>query len=214
VERLIVQYALQRADDPRTVRTREALRDALLRLLERKPLDQITIREIVAHANISYVTFFRHHPTKEALLHDIAAEQVRGLADLMLPALDARDTRAASIALCTYVDYRRELWSTLLTGGAAAVLREEFLRHAAEVAASRADPDSEFPPALAVTLNVSSTIEVLTWWLRQKRPLPIEQVARIHERLVILPILEAADSNKRKASGQRRQARSRGLTLK
>ena len=72
-----MQYALQRADDPRTVRTREALRNALLRLLERKPLEQITIREIVAHAKISYVTFFRHHPTKEALLHDIAAEQVR-----------------------------------------------------------------------------------------------------------------------------------------
>src|SRR5262249_17587531 len=111
-------------------------------------------------------------------------------------------------------DYRRELWSTLLTGGAAGVLREEFLRHAAEVAVSRADPDSEIPAALAVTLNVSSTIEVLTWWLRQKRPRPIEEVARIHERLVILPILEAADSNKRKASGQRRQPRSRGSTLK
>ena len=94
----IVQYALQRADDPRTVRTREALRNALLRLLERKPLEQITIREIVAQAKISYVTFFRHHPTKEALLHDIAAEQVRGLTELMLPALDARDTRAASTA--------------------------------------------------------------------------------------------------------------------
>src|SRR5262249_31367735 len=141
-------------------------------------------------------------------------EQVRGLADLMLPALDARDTRAASTALCTYVDYRRELWSTLLTGGAAAVLREEFLRHAAEVAASRADPDSEIPPALAVTLNVSYTLDGLPWWLRQKRPLPIERVARIHERLVILPILEAADGSKRRASGQRRQSRSRGATLK
>jgi len=48
--------------------------------------------------------------------------------------------------LCTYVDYRRKLWSTLLIGGAAAVLREEFLRIAAEVAATRADPDNWFPP--------------------------------------------------------------------
>jgi AcrR family transcriptional regulator len=208
-----VQYALQRADDPRTVRTREALRNALLRLLERKPLEQITIREIVAHAKISYVTFFRHHPTKEALLHDIAAEQVRGLTELMLPALDARDTRAASIALCTYVDYRRKLWSTLLTGGAATVLREEFLRQAAEVAASRADPDSWFPPELAVMLNVSSTIEVLSWWLRQKRPLPIDRMAQIHERVVIIPILDAADREKGTVSGRRRRQRSR-LTVK
>src|SRR5579862_7891065 len=69
------------ADDPRTVRTREALRDALLRLLEHESLEQITIREIAANANISYVTFFRHYPTKEALLRDIAKEQVRRLVE-------------------------------------------------------------------------------------------------------------------------------------
>jgi AcrR family transcriptional regulator len=203
-----------RAGDPRTARTRQALRNALLHLLERKPLEQITIRAIVAHAKVSYVTFFRHHPTKEALLHDIAAEQVRGLTDLMLPALDARDTRAASIALCTYVDYRRKLWSTLLTGGAATVLREEFLRHAAEVAASRSDPDNWFPPELAVMLNVSSTIEVLTWWLRQKRPLPIDRMAEIHERVVIAPIIDAADSGKGTASGKRGRQRPRRPAVK
>jgi AcrR family transcriptional regulator len=201
-------------DDPRTVRTREALRDALLRLLEQKSLEQITVREIVASANISYVTFFRHHPTKEALLHDVAEEQVRRLTALILPALDARDTRAASTALCVYVDCYRKLWSTLLTGGAAAVLREEFLRHAAEVAASRSDPNNWLPPELAVTLNVSSTIEVLSWWLRQKRPLPIERVAAIHERVVIVPILEAAESGKSKVTGKRRQQRPREITMK
>jgi len=202
------------ADDPRTVRTRESLRDALLRWLEKNSLEQITIREIAASANISYVTFFRHHPTKEALLHDIAEEQVRRLTYLILPAIDARDTRAASTALCVYVDYNRKLWTTLLTGGAAAVMREAFLRHAAEVAASRSDPDSWLPPELAVSLNVSSTIEVLTWWLRQKRPLPIERVAEIHERVVIVPILEAAETGKNKPTGKRRQQRPRDVTMK
>jgi AcrR family transcriptional regulator len=202
------------AEDPRTVRTREALRDALLRLLERKPLEQITIREIAAGANISYVTFFRHHPAKEALLRDIAEEQVRRLTYLILPAIDARDTRAASTALCVYVDYNRKLWSTLLTGGAATVMREAFLQHAAEVAASRSDPNSWIPPELAVSLNVSSTIEVLTWWLRQKRPLPIERVAEIHERVVIAPILEATEGSKSKVAGKRRQQRQRELTMK
>jgi AcrR family transcriptional regulator len=202
------------ANDPRTLRTREALREALLRLLEQKPLDQITIRAIVANANISYVTFFRHHPTKESLLHDIAADQVRGLTDLILPALDARNTRAASTALCAYVDNRRRLWSTLLTGGAAAVLREEFLRIANEVAVSRSDPNNWFPPQLAVILNVSSTIEVLTWWLRQKEPLPIERVAEMHERAVIIPILEAAERGKAKVSGRREKRRPRRVTKK
>jgi AcrR family transcriptional regulator len=167
------------------------LRTALLDLLEEKPLEQITIRDLAATAGIGYVTFFRHHPTKEALLHEIAAEQVQRLTDLMLPALEASDTHSASVALCTYVDSHRKLWSTLLAGGAAAVLREELLRLAAEVAAPRSNPNNWFPPELAVTFNVTCTIELLTWWLRQKRPVSIARVAEIHERVIIAPTIEA-----------------------
>lgn len=191
---------------PRTLRTRAELRNALLALLQKKPLDQIKIGEIAARAGVSRVTFFRHHPTKESLLHDIAAEQVRCLSDLMLPALEASDTYAASMALCAYVDRHRKLWSTLLTGGAAAVLREELLKNAAQIAAGRSDPNNLLPPELAITLNVSGTIEVLTWWLRQKHPLPMERVAEIHARVVITPIIEA-DTSGFWSAGRKRKKR-------
>ena len=54
--------------DARAVRSARAMEAALLALLARKPLEQITIREVAAEAGVSYATFFRHHPTKEALL--------------------------------------------------------------------------------------------------------------------------------------------------
>ena len=182
---------LSTAQDPRAVHSRQVLRRALLDLLECKPLDQITIRDITAAAGIGYVTFFRHHPTKEALLHEIAAEQVRQLTELMLPALDASETHTASVALCTYVNEHRKLWSTLLTGGAAGVLKEELLKEAAEVAATRSNPKNWFPPELAVAFNVSCTIELLAWWLRQTRPVPMERVAEIHARIIMTPSIEA-----------------------
>src|SRR5579864_7490517 len=86
------------AEDPRAVRSREALRRAFLELLETKALDQITIQQITERAGVGYVTFFRHHGTKEALLNEIAAAQIRRLVDLTLPVLDAVDSRAASLA--------------------------------------------------------------------------------------------------------------------
>ena len=176
--------AASRTDDP-------ALRRALLRLLDLKPLEQITIRDICEVARVGYTTFFRHHPTKEALLHEIAAEQVRQLTELMLPALDASEIHTASVALCTYVNEHRKLWSTLLTGGAAGVLREELLKKSAEVAATRSNPKNWFPPELAVAFSVSCTIELLTWWLRQTRPVPMERVAEIHTRIIMTPTIEA-----------------------
>jgi AcrR family transcriptional regulator len=111
--------------DPRAARSREALRRAFLGLLESKPLDQITIQDITSAADLGYVTFFRHHATKESLLNEIAADQIRFLVSLTLAVLDRSNVRAASLALCSYVDQHRALWTTLLTGGAAAVIREE-----------------------------------------------------------------------------------------
>jgi AcrR family transcriptional regulator len=187
----ILRPHLRTARDARAVRTREALRQALLRLLDLKPLDQITIRDICEVADVGYTTFFRHHPTKESLLNDVAAEQIGRLVGLALPVADTSNTRAASIALCTYVDEHRKLWSTLLTGGAAGAMRDEFMRLSRQIAATRAQPGTWPPPDIAVILVVSSTIELLSWWLRDPRPLTIEQVADIHERVIIAPAVNS-----------------------
>src|SRR3546814_18012954 len=92
---------LSTAQDARAVRTRAALREALLTLLENLSIDQITIRDIAATAGIGYTTFFRHHPTKEALLDDLAAEEIRELGELALSVLDAAGASAASAGLFT-----------------------------------------------------------------------------------------------------------------
>jgi len=191
---------LSTAQDARAVRTREALRRALLRLLEVKPLDQITIREISAAARVGYTTFFRHHPTKDSLLNDVAAEQIARLISLVLPVLDAGDTRAVSMALCSYVDQHRALWSTLLTGGAAGALREEFMRISRQIAAERSQPDHWLPSEVAVILVISATIELLSWWLRQRDPVSIEHIAKIHDRIVVSPTINSAEA-RRAASG-------------
>ncbi len=179
------------ATDARVVQTRQALRGALLELLNEKSLDQITIREIAAKAGVGYTTFFRHHPGKDELLDDIAADEIRKLIELALPALDSTDTMAAARALCGYVDQHRTLWSTLLTGGAASKLREEFVNIARDVAVDRGKSGDWLPAEAAVVLVASSTIELLAWWLKQKQPLSAAHIAEIYERIVVGPVVTA-----------------------
>ncbi len=183
--------------DPRAIRSRHALHSALLELLEAKPLDQITVRDITAKAGVGYATFFRHHPTKEALLDDVAAQQIGYLFNLSLPVMDAHDLRAGSIALFTYVNEHRSLWATLLTGGAAGTIREEFLRQAREVAVLRAPSGGWLSDEVGVLLIVSGTIELLAWWLRQSDPLSIERIAEIHDRIVVAPAIAANTAKRR-----------------
>ncbi len=198
---------LSAAQDARAVRTREALRRALLDLLEEKALEDISIRDIAAQAGVSYTTFFRHHTTKESLLDEIAADQMRRFVELGWPNIEASDTRAASIALFTYVDEHRQLWSTLLTGGAASALREELLSSARGLAAQQGAPGSWLPADLAVVFAVSSTIELLAWWLRQERPLPIEQVAEIHDRLIVTPSMSQSGQPSTKLPAPKKKRR-------
>jgi AcrR family transcriptional regulator len=182
---------LKTAKDARAVRTREALRNALLQLLGLKPLDKITILDICQTAGIGYTTFFRHHPTKEALLDEIAAEEIAHLIGLTVPIAESKDVHAAGIALFNYVSEHRKLWSALLTGGAEAAMRNEFLRLSREVAATRTRTNDWPPSDISTILVVSSTVELVSWWLQQKKPLPTEEVASIYARIIIQPHVRA-----------------------
>ncbi|CAN7331649.1 TetR/AcrR family transcriptional regulator [Phenylobacterium sp. LjRoot225] len=153
----------------------------MLELLQARPLEQITIGDIVAAAGIGYTTFFRHYPSKDALLEDLAAEEIGCLFDLTLPLFDPADSLEACLAVCTYLDQRRPLWRALLTGGAAGTVREEFLRRAREAAVGRPQ-GGRLPVDLALVLAVTITIQVLDWWLRQAEPWPAARVAEIISR--------------------------------
>jgi AcrR family transcriptional regulator len=173
------------ASDPRAVKSSLALQNALLGLLECKPLEQITVREIAAEAGVHYATFFRHHASKEALLDRVAAAQIDRLVALTVPVLDAVDSRAAFMALCTYVSENRTLWTALLTGGAAGAMREELLRISREIAVVRAPKDSVIPIELATSCTVSLIVETISWWLSHKPDeLAIERVAQILHQLI------------------------------
>lgn len=151
-------------------------------------MDQISIRDIAATAGINYTTFFRHHPTKESLLGDIAAEEIQHIVGMSFPIFRDTDSRSGSLALCTYVNDNRALWTTLLTGGAAAAMRQEFVRLSKEIASSWESPLEWLPADLGTVMTASGTFELLAWWLGQAHPLPSERVAEIYHRMLVAPM--------------------------
>lgn len=174
------------------VRTQEALRGAFLALIQLKDLDDISIRDIVAEAGIGYATFFRHYPSKSALLEAVVADEISELIDLSLPPLDPANTSESALALFRHVDRHRALWLALLTGGAAGTIREEFAKAARQRGPTHIRLDAWLPTELGVLYGVAATIEIIAWWLRQGRAVPVEQIAEIHDRLVLTPTVAGA----------------------
>lgn len=176
--------------DARQVRSREALAGALLALLPDRPFDQLTIREISARAGTGYATFFRHYPTKEALLADIATGEIASLLALTNPILSDTGSFDTAFALCTYVEEHAALWSALLTGGAAGIVRDEFIRQARELPDKFAGSGKDWLPAdLGVVIGTGATFDLLAWWLAQSERLPVEEITGILHRLIMAPLV-------------------------
>jgi AcrR family transcriptional regulator len=153
--------------DARALRSAAALRAAMLALLEQMPLDQITVRDICAESGVHYATFFRHFPSKEALLEAVAADQIAELVALSMGIRGTGDYVAGTTAMCRYVDEHRELWATLLNGGAGAAMRAEWVRQSQLVAAAETPVNSWMPPDLGTICAATLIAETLAWWVAQ-----------------------------------------------
>jgi AcrR family transcriptional regulator len=185
----------------RASRSRTALTGALLSLLEEQSYEQITIREITTRAQIGYATFFRNYLDKDALLHDLAAGEISKLLAMTLPIFYTVDSEASTRALCAYVWEHRKLWTGLLTGGAAAELKKEYLQQALHLLEEPGQPTSWLPGDLAVTFAVTAIVEILAWWLKQLEPPAVKEMAEVLNRLTVLPIMPKTTSTTQDAIG-------------
>ncbi len=172
-------------EDPRTIRSREALHRAFLALLESHALEDVTIRQICADADVHYTTFFRHYPSKESLLNAIAAEQSAQLVALSMPVVETNDRHQVHLTLCNFINEHRQLWVSLLTGGAAGTIKAELLRLCMQPAVRRVPTATSIPVELIVISTVSVQLEALAWWLAQPADrYPVQQFAAMLDELV------------------------------
>jgi AcrR family transcriptional regulator len=213
-QRKVHKPHLSTASDARAVRSREQIRKAFLRLLRTTQLNGITIRAICAQASLNYVTFFRHYQTKESLLEDIAADEVRKLVELTLPVFNAENTAAAAVTLCTYVDTHRKLWTTLFVGGAAESVRRTLIDLSRKASHTHEASEGWPPKEVAVAIFVASTVELLTWWLQQKVPAPVSDVAQIFEEFIVTPAINAATDHQHRRPRKSRRGRPKRTTGK
>ena len=176
--------------DARALRSGLALQEAMLALLERKPFDQITIRDICNEAGVHYATFFRHHQTKESLLDCIARDQIARLNELTMAIRGSSDYAAGFRAMCAYVGDHRDLWSTLLNGGAGAAMREEWVRQSMRVASTEMPANSWLPADLGTICAATLIAETLAWWVSKPAgEIGIDEVAAILMRLLTASVM-------------------------
>ncbi|WP_164857230.1 TetR/AcrR family transcriptional regulator [Sphingomonas crocodyli] len=174
--------------DARVIKTRAALRSALISLLARHDFPDITVAMIVEEANVGYATFFRHFPDQTALLTDIADATISEFMTTMMPTLLSADRVQVTRALVDFIAERTALCRALLIGGGDVVRRDAMARAIAYGSSVPVIFDPDIPLDLAVTHAVNAIFSTVAWWLGPGRGMKRDTFAEMLERLAMAPV--------------------------
>ncbi|MDD9270793.1 TetR/AcrR family transcriptional regulator [Paenibacillus sp. GCM10023248] len=163
---------MDKKTDRRIIRSKEALKQALLNLMVLKDYDAITITEIVEHANYNRGTFYAHYENKEALLDDIMEELIEKLLGSFRAPYEHADVfsvselTAASITIFEHIYQHASIYSTLLKSNVIPNLREKMFLALKDITLDELEqPGSDINSELLVIYSIHALLGLIFHWI-------------------------------------------------
>ena len=176
--------------DARVRRTRDALGDALIALMQEKPFDTITVQEVLDRAHVSRSTFYSHYSDKDDLLMSDAEEFFEALSTALSAHGDKSDRVFPVQEFFTHLADVQPFYKALVKSGKfqenMELARGHFARgierRLAELPRARSIPANELP-AIAFT-QAGALLSLLMWWLDRGMREPPAQMDELFHRMV------------------------------
>lgn len=162
---------IDKKTDRRIVRSKEALKQALLDLMVLKDYDTITITEIVDHADYNRGTFYSHYDNKEALLDDIMQELIEKLLKSFRAPYEHTDVLrmnelpATSIKIFEHIYQHASVYSTLLKSNVIPNLREKMFLALKEITMDELEQPGDINSELLVIYSIHALLGLVFHWI-------------------------------------------------
>ena len=104
----------ERKENQRTRLTKRLLRESLLGLLEEKPVERITVKELCERAELNRSTFYAYYQDVVQLYYEMGNELVDALLDYVR---DMGADRVQTEPMLAYIKERREMFALLIYNG-------------------------------------------------------------------------------------------------
>lgn len=165
--------------DIRVIKTRKALAETLLALLERKSFQKITVNDICQNATVSRSTFYLHFEDKYQLLqYCLRSEQER-----LGPAMKEGDPREFLRQVLEQVKEREKTYRNLFQ----ADVNQELIRmfrggfhsffHDALEECERQGAELPGPVRSVAAFYASGLTGMMMWWIEEGYPISVEEMA-------------------------------------
>lgn len=186
------------AEDPRYVRSRAALVDAVLELAASRPAEQITVRELTDLAHVSRQTFYSHSSSPADLLTEVLLEDLAPTDEHLLGPLEA--DRGESFRAVWTASFREtlehvrrfaDIYSAMLESGSVVYNRvlSWMVPTAHRFVGAAADQSGGEPPTrlwveMAARQQVNNLSSAIQAWAATGFSAPIETVLETYLTLV------------------------------
>ena len=176
--------------DARVRRTRDALGDALIALMQEKAFETITVQEVLDRAHVSRSTFYTHYSDKDDLLMSDAEEFFEALSMALSEHGDKSDRVFPAKEFFTHLADVQPFYKALVKSGKFQENMELARGHFARGIERRL---SELPRAKSIPANERSAIafthagallSLLAWWLDHGMRETPEQMDDLFHRMV------------------------------
>ena len=170
--------------DPRTRRTKRAIRNALAGLLAERDLNAITIRDVAARAEINRKTFYNYYSGLHQVLDEIENEIV-AMAENVFADLDLKRDMENPYAIFqkitavinTDMDFYGHLLSMTENAGLSSKLTALLKEKAREALAPQLDLDGDTVNVI-LDYSLSGLIGVYQSWFNSDRRESVEEISR------------------------------------
>ena len=175
----------QPREDLRQRRTRKLLADALLSLLEERPLSEISVVDICQRAMVHRTTFYAHFDDKLA--------ELQKYFEPVDPSLDPRTgPREYFMVLfhnaLSFLKSHRGMFLTV-QGAAEFYVLDEIITDALKRKLSESAPAAGFDPELTARFYAGGLLALIRWWLSSGADVPDEVLLRHVEHFIPQPEL-------------------------
>lgn len=102
------------SENQRVRLTKRMLREAILKILEKKTIDQIGVTEICKEAGINRATFYRHYQVPGDILTELESEIVKELTSFSWGIRTLDEAEEYIVKLCTYVKEHSDIFKVLI----------------------------------------------------------------------------------------------------
>ena len=180
---------MAKAEYRSAVRSRKLINEALADLLTEKPLDKITVTDVVSRADINRGTFYAHYRDIPDVVDHLIQQTFSAIRDALM---DQRPTPAnVGLTLLSTIQKILEedpvFYGKILNSGAASIMQEQLVRIVMDFMLEHKErfyPGSQEEYQIAIRFCAGGLSNLYRDWFSGKLPYTLEELTQIGETLI------------------------------